>query len=145
MLMFTEQKGEGRTRQESTQSNVLYELNLGIRGYNQLVTPGPELPHTHRKALTWFGECSIQSPPKNQLSSSSFCFWVSKRSSATLVAKDREHPLGEEEIRENFRNSFVGRDTNGAELVPSMSRLKMSTLHFQSATNCQATDLSQPC
>lgn len=117
-------KAEQHRNQPSPALPVFYpwELNLGIRGYKQLVTPGPKLPHTPGKPWLGFRECKIQSPPKSQLSFFSSCFWVSKRSSATLVAEGREHPLGEEEIREDFRNSLVGRDTNGAKIVNSMCR-----------------------
>lgn len=144
MLMFTEQKGEGRTTQESTQSNVLYELNSGIRGYNQLDTPGPKVPHTHRKALMWFRECSIQSHLRNN-SPPSPLVSESPRGAQPHSWLKTENIHWVKRKSENFRNSFVGRDTNGAKIVPSVCRLKMSTLHFQPATNCQATDLSQPC
>lgn len=151
MLMFTEQKGEGRTTQESTQPCFANVLSI----WSKFRDKRPQAAgHTRAKTATNSRESldlvlgNVKSSPhvRTNFPPSPPLVAESPRGGGPhSVAEDREHPLGEEEIRENFRNSSAGRDTNEAKIVPSMSGLKMSPLHFQSATNCQATDLSQPC
>lgn len=140
MLMFTEQKGEGRTTQESTQScfaNVLSKFR------DKKLQPAG---HTRAKTATRSWESldlvlgNVNSSPHlraNFLPSPPLVSESPRGAQPQLVVEDR--------IRENFRKSFAGRDTNEAKISALHSRLKMSPFHFQSAMNCQATDLSQPC
>lgn len=148
--MFTEQKGEGRTTQESTQSYFANVLSMWVKFRDKRLQPAG---HSRAKTATHSWESpdlvlgNVKSSPhlRTNFPPSPPLVSESPRGARPHSVAETENVHWEKRKAENFRNSFVGRDTNEAKIVPSMCRLKMSPLHFQSATNCQATDLSQPC